>query len=284
MKHSITVRMLNIVFAVGLIGLFAWFVISDINPSGKRIIEYSADRATSLITGPKPADRVIGEYGTGDSRYWEIAVDPIYFDLFIPRLYQQITMEVVYQTERQELLELGGLGAGTGWQITLKPGQNLVLDGLDWPCQTFGNIRFCQNPELQEIMDWHDVFSFIDKARGRRVLTYHYTFPIDVTFDTEPWTIDTDIRRYDFLVTSYHTPLDISGGWKHMSAEFSANELWLSGHTYKFMISAPELDKHSGRLRIKSVRFVLEKEPITPANFRSKLQRFWKRNLSKFGL
>lgn len=286
MKIKLITKIIDIILTFGLIGLIIWLIIADINPEGIRIVFHSAGDKNPLVDGPKPEERVIGTYGAGQDKYWEIAIDPIYFDLYIPRLYQTIEMEIVYQNEGQELIELGGLGSSEGWQITLKPGENKVIDNLDWPCQEFVGFRVCQNLNIlsrNEPKMFDNFNEFVESQNDGQVVVYHYKFPEQTGVEADAWQKDLDLANYDYLVTTYFTPKNLGQSWQQVSATFKSEELWLSGHIYKFMLSAPGLDQ-GARLRVRSIKFTMHKEPITIENFFVKMKRLWKRNLSKIGL
>lgn len=278
-------KIIDIILALGLMVLIGWLVLADINLSGTRIIFHSAYDNHPLVDGPQPLERVIGTFGAGEDKYWEIAVDPVYFDLYIPRLYQEIDMEMVYQNAGQELIEPGGLGSSQGWQITLKPGDNQAIDKLTWPCQEFTGLRVCQNLdrlERSEALVYVNFNEFVESIAGSRLVTYHYKFPEQIELAADAWHKDLDLTGYDYLVTTYFPPLDLGQGWQQVSAKFTAEELWLAGHVYKFMISAPELDR-GARLRVKSIKFTLSREPITRDNYKIKISRFFKRGLEGIG-
>jgi len=285
MKIKLLTKILDIILSLGLVALIIWLIIADINPEGTRVIFHSAGYKNPLVDGPKPAERVIGTYGSGKDKYWEIAIDPIYFDLYIPRLYQTIDMVVVYQNEGQNLIELGGLGSSQGWQITLKPGANQAIDELSWPCQEFAGFRVCQNLDRldrEEAVIYLDFNDFVNQIGDSKIMTYHYKFPEQIGVASAGWYKDSNLTDYDYLVTTYFSPKDLGQNWQQMRATFRAEELWLKGHIYKFMISAPGLDQ-GARLRIKSIKFTLNEEPITKDNLRIKMSRFFKRNLAKIG-
>jgi len=202
-------KYLNISLFFALLIVIGVLVILDINPSGKRIVFHSAIKPNGLVDGPRPADRLLGVVGNDMSAAWEVAIDPVYFELYIPRLYQRITFELIIDPGEQDIIELGGLGSSQGWQVSLKP-------------------------------------------------------------------------AFDASLTSSEQPEKVDEKYYKLSATFTPEELFLAGHIYTFVVSAPDLKTNNHTLKIREANFYLEKEPITLANLPDKAQRFWQRLMSKF--
>jgi hypothetical protein len=202
-------KYLNISLFFALLVVIGILVILDINPSGKRTVFHSVIKPNGLVDGPRPVDRLLGVVGNDMSAAWEVAVDPVYFELYIPRLYQRITFELIVDPGEQDIIELGGVGSSQGWQVSLKPGFNSSL-------------------------------------------------------------------------TSSKQPEKVDDRYYKLSATFTPEELFLAGHIYTFVVSAPDLKINNHTLKIREANFYLEKEPITLANLPDKAQRFWQRLMSKF--
>ncbi len=274
---------LNIILGMGLLCLIIWLVIQDIDPDGYREIEYSLENKSNLVTGPEPAARILGEFEDQGIKYWEAFIDPIYFDLYIPRLYNSITMEVVYRVHNQQILEFGGLGTDEGWNFTFRPGENELLNNLDWSCNKFNKVKICKNPDsTSPELTYQNIDEFWRQLNDEKIILYFSPRPKNYEYDY--LNLNTDLSLYDYLITEYDGSEDFGNGWRRRKAFFSSEDLWLAGHKYKFILSAPELDQRGGEIQIASIKFILEKEPITWQNIPIKLKRLMARLKSKIGL
>lgn len=292
MKLTKITRLINlfmILFGVLFLFFLVWY---DINPSGQRVVKHNFTKTNNLVRGPYPVDRLV-EQKNVDGDFWEVAIDPVYFDLYIPRLYQSITFTSIFKlTNNQTVIELGGLGSDQGWQITLKPAYNGYLENLNLTCRIFvddlSQISVCAGRESlpTDITTWSEIFDLYPDAE---YVTYF--LPLTQHFATadrldnlkiKQWENSFIASDFDFLITSYVPVEDVGDGWKKASAIFLPNELWLAGHIYKFVLSAPDLSNHAKTIKLREVEFYLQKEPITRNNFSDKLVRFWQRFKLRF--
>lgn len=282
-------RIINLVMILFGVLFFFFLVWYDINPSGKRSIEHSFKKPNKLVYGPYPADRLTNK---SSENYWEVVIDPIYFDLYIPRLYQRISFSAIFQTDSDKaVIALGGLGSDQGWQITLKPAYNGYLENLSLNCKVFldddDKISVCagRNQSLPEMKIWQDIFRIFPDADY-----VMYYLPADKMESIDKidnlkiglWENSLTENDFDFLLTGYQPPEDLGDGWKKATVIFSPDELWLAGHIYKFVISIPDLSNRGGQVKLQAVEFYLEKEPINRYNFQEKFLRFWQRLKSRF--
>jgi hypothetical protein len=203
-------KYLNISLFFVLLVVIGVLIILDINPSGKRTVFHSVIKPNGLVDGPRPADRLLGVVGNDKiTSAWEVAIDPVYFELYIPRLYQRITFELIIDPGEQDIIELGGLGSSQGWQVSLKP-------------------------------------------------------------------------AFDASLISSKQPEMVDERYYKLRATFTPEELFLAGHIYTFVVSAPDLKINNHTLKIREANFYLEKEPITLSNLPKKAQSFWERLMNKF--
>ncbi len=285
MRNKFYLRFIHFILAIGLLALVFYLFISDINPSGVREIEHQPQAGSSMVRGPYPPERLLGVFTEGNNTFWEVLVDPIYFDLFLPRLYKQIEMIIEYQAVGQDIVNLGGVG-GASWNVSLHPGQNKIIDNLDWPYIELGQVRIYQNLERlnrSEPIRYISLSDFINRERDRSILTYFFSFSSNEVA-AQRWEEEVRLSDFDFLVTTYHSPKILPDGWQQIRATFSPAELRLQNRKYQFLVSAPFMDKNKGRLKIRKVKFVLYKEPITKGNYQVKLRRFWQRLKARIGL
>ncbi len=276
-------HLVNILMGAGLAVLLVFLLVSYINPTGIRTIEHYPVKSSKFVEGPYPPERLLGVFTENDQTFWEVMVDPVYFDLYIPRLYQKIKMIVEYKPSRQDLVQLGGVG-GINWSVALYPVENSYIDSLDWPCRQLGKVRVCQNKNKSNLLAEFDTLSdFEQLAKQAQVVVYAVEDDLNLPRAVK-WNPEIDWDEFDFLVTSYYPPQLLPDGWRRAQAVFRPEQLKLQNHTYQFLVSAPKLDKNNGRLKIRSVKFVLYKEPITPDNYQRKLNNFLNRLKKRIGL
>ncbi len=289
MKIDKVTKIINLAMII-IVFIFLFFLVwYDINPKGQRKVIHTFDKTNSLIRGPYPDDRLNNQKQVGKN-YWEIAIDPVYFDLYIPRLYQRISFSTIFQlannTNNDTVIELGGLGSDQGWQVTLKPIYNYNLENLKLDCKKFpyspaNDISVCAGRESLpvELNNWSEI---LEKYPTAEYATYNFSSSRLADLNIKKWEQNFTKEDFDFLLTTYQPVVDLGNNWKKGTAVFSPDELWLAGHIYKFIISAPDLTKNNQTIYLKSVEFYLEKEPITRQNFKDKLLRFWERFKLRF--
>lgn len=276
-------------FVISFLIFLVWY---DINPSGQRKVNHSYSQTNNLVKGPYPVERLVKEKKTAKN-YWEVIIDPVYFDLYIPRLYQHIYFTLIFKlTNEKTVIELGGVGSNQGWQVTLKPAYNGFLESLNLNCQVFpddfAQLSVCAGRKSLPggLKSPYEIFEIYPEAEY-----VNYFFPLANHLDSigslsnlniKKWDNSFNLSDFDFLVTSYVPAEDFGNGWKKATAIFSPEELWLNDHIYKFILSIPNLSKTNDTIKVQAVEFYLEKEPINKQNFQEKLGRFWQRFKSRF--
>jgi hypothetical protein len=285
MKIDKVTKLINLAMILLVLLFMCFLVWYDINPAGQRTVEHSFNKPHSLVRGPYPDDRLIGTLNKSNE-YWQIAIDPVYFDLYIPRLYQRIIFTSIFKlSSEQTVLELGGLGSDQGWQVTLKPAYNGYLESLNLNCQNFidafSQVAVCAGRESlpSDLKVWEDIFVLYPQAQ---YTTYFFNSEKLENLNVKKWENNLTNEDFDFLITTYNPAEDLGDGWKKATAVFLPEELWLAGHVYKFILSAPDLSVQGDIVKLKTVEFYLEKEPITKNNFFEKLIRFWQRLKLRF--
>ncbi len=282
MKIDKISKLINLAMVVLVFFILLYLVWYDINPSGQRSIVHTYNKNNKLVRGPYPEDRL----GVNNN-YWQIAIDPVYFDLYIPRLYQKIDFSVEFQlSDNQTILELGGLGSDEGWQITLKPVYNFYFESLQLDCKKFAyspstDVSICAGRKSLpvELNNWSDI---LEQYPTAEYVTYNFNSFRLADINTKEWEQNFTSQDFDFLLTTYQPAQDLGNGWRQATASFLPNELWLAGHIYKFVISSPDLAQNKQTVNVRSVKFDLEKEPITQQNFTDKLFRFLNRLKNRF--
>jgi hypothetical protein len=146
--------------------------------------EYTFGEASPYISMLKPRGRVDQEIYTTDDgmSYQKILHDPVYFDLKLPRKFENLEVEVIYQNFTQSILELG-LSAGEELpSFLLKPIEHKILEKLflspSWSVIESGEfVLFQKGAE----------FASIDEFKQSQVsLGEVATYRVDAPFEFQP--------------------------------------------------------------------------------------------------
>ena len=106
----------------------------DLVLSGHLEFTYDFSQDSPVITNLFPANRLSEVFKIKDqASYWqEINQEPVYFEARLPQQFDTAEVEVVYQNQSQNLVQLGLKTLGDEWSYDFKPLENRLLDNLDW--------------------------------------------------------------------------------------------------------------------------------------------------------
>ena len=140
----ITIRIILWSLAVFIIAVFVYLAIV---PSGE--IEYNFDfnKESGFIGKLKPKERV--EFGDKKFRN-KIVANPVYFNLYTPRLFETAELEIKYKNKGDiPLVEAGVLVDNVSWNYDLKPVQNKLIDQLSlvWENKNENNLLILKRPD-----------------------------------------------------------------------------------------------------------------------------------------
>ncbi len=125
--------------------LLVWLFWQNMVPTGILVLEYKKGSATSPISDLHPDKRLIDLEEDGDDQ--RFFVDPVYFDAKVPREFDTVTVDLTWQNQSQPIIELGARKIRGAWGFVLKPLHNKIIDDVDWPCQRYDEVIFCQRTE-----------------------------------------------------------------------------------------------------------------------------------------
>lgn len=145
-----------------------YLIYLDFVPSGHLEFVYDFSKDSPAITNLFPANRLtdINKISETESFWQAIQVDPVYFDVRLPQKFTTARVELVYQNKNQPLVQIGLRTIGeTEWNYQFKPLENQLIDNLNWPAISNGEISLWQrNKRFQTIDQFYDKFNELEKV------------------------------------------------------------------------------------------------------------------------
>lgn len=265
----IIIKSLKILFPVGLIILVVYLIYQDLDFAGERLLVHSAASKSILVNGPGPDNRLAGVQSEQGEKFWTIIIDPVYWQLTLPRRYEEIEIEIVFQAPGVSLVQFGGLMTAKGWNYQWTGLKNDVWENISWPClvDSERNWRLCQKEK-----NYQSIERFLLAPPTNKKIS-NYNFPLPEAFArlaVDNYNNQVDWQDYDYLIGVYQPPVPV-GEWWRQTLQYQVDDLYLAGNVVQFALSAPGIDKNNQLVKIKELRFILRKEPITARNFLPKL-------------
>lgn len=231
--------------------LLGWLFFQNLVPSGEFVLEYKKGSAISPISDIHPEKRVIDLDDNNQSFF----IDPVYFDAKVPREFNHVTVTMAFQNQSQPILELGARKLRGSWGFVMKPLQNKIIDGVNWPCQRYDGVVFCQKQER-----YANLSALLAQPPSEPVLAYNYALPANVKHDV--MNVNTDINQYNYLVATYTPPESFGDGWYQASVTYDWSDFELYINEISFLISAPELNKGHGQIVLADISIRLLRDPL----------------------
>ncbi len=148
------------------IAFFSSALFYDLDPAGSRTAEYNFNADSAMISKLFPADRLQGADSTGQL----ILKEPVYFKVRYPQDYDKAIVEMTYENQGQDLLQVGLKQFGEeDWNYSLQPVANSSLDDLDWPKVSSGNITL-----WQRVKKFASVNEFLESYYELNVAAYNF--------------------------------------------------------------------------------------------------------------
>ncbi len=250
MKDTNIIWIWRAVLFVLSVCLLAWLFWQNLVPSGILVLEHKKASPASPISDLHPEKRIIDLYDNNQIFY----IDPVYFDAKVPREFDTVTVQIAWQNQSQPILELGARKVRGAWGFILKPLQNKIIDKLDWPCQRYNGVIFCQR-----VQKYSNLSEFFARPEGR-VVSYNYVIPENIEHDI--MNINTNIKDYDYLIATYDPPQSLGNDWYKNSVEFDWEDFSLYINEISFLISAPELNKGHGQIVVGDINITLKRDRL----------------------
>jgi len=232
--------------------LILWIFFANLVPSGKIVLVHKKGDPGSKISDLHPDSRVI--YLEEDGSYQRFFSDPVYFDAKVPRDFDKVVVEIIWQNQYQPILELGSRKTRDAWGFVLKPLENKILDNISWPCERYGDVLFCQ-----KIKKYENLGDFLAQEISK---TAYYNYEIPNCESCEKINEDTDLSDYDYVIASYVSPEDVGFGRKKKKIEFDWKDFDLYINEISFLISAPGIERGRGQVVLEEINITLNRDPL----------------------
>ncbi len=254
------------ILVVASIGILSWVFFQNLVPSGEIVLTHKKDSASSLISNLHPKQRVFSTQREPDVQ--RFFIDPVYFDAKVPREFDTVSVEIIWQNDLHPIMEIGSRKVRGAWGFVVKPLENKIIDSVifdsnlselslekSWHCGYNGEVLFCQRKE-----PYKNLSEFFASPPEQKVISYNYNLPNEIAHDS--MNVYSDISEYDYLIASYSLPEDLGDGWKKRKVVFGWNDFALYINEISFMISAPDLDKIGGQIGINGISIILKRDPL----------------------
>jgi hypothetical protein len=121
-----------------------------------------------------------------------------------------------------------------------------------------GNIVSLYSPKNDILIEGDGLFSFAKESFFNPLLdSFHGT--------------ELEAMGIDYVIANYQSP-KIADGWKVAKADFDLSQLYWRNNVLRFALSIPDIECQD--IKIKEIKFYLEKEPLTWSSF-------WQKALNK---
>jgi len=128
MKHIVKIYRFFLILIVLLLG--CWLIFKNLAITGELIVEKDFCSSARLISNFYPENRVGPIEKIGDAECFQrIFVEPVYFKLKVPRTFDRVKVEIVYQNPDHTILQLALMQKRINpldWNFQLKPLENPI--------------------------------------------------------------------------------------------------------------------------------------------------------------
>ncbi|GEM_PF-3873060 len=219
-----------------------------------------------------PRDRVSEPlYDTDEKRWYRLLKqEPLYFDVRIPRSFDSSNITVEYKNGSQSIVEIAGVVDSHQESYIFQPLENRLLENLSWPAIREGELVLWQRKvEFKGITDF-----LAHLPQKREILLYRHD--LGDGFDQFSPLVDIEASDKNYVLALYPFLMSApeTNSVRQREATFDTRLLHYGYHKYRFVLSAPRVNAREN-FRLYSVRFVMNREPITWNNFLSRSKNFF---------
>lgn len=256
----------RIILWLGAVLFLAWLFYQNLVPTGVLVLQNKKGDPASLISDLHPEKRVIETNGRNQTFY----VDPVYFDAKVPREFKKVKVNLTWQNKAQPILELGANKARNTFGFELRALQNKIIDNLiqpppnpllstgggtqSWVCNENQGLIFCQKNKK------YNSFEVYLKNPGGKLLVYRYKPAGDFKYDV--MNVESDINKYDYLISNYTPPQSLGDNWYSREVEYNWSDFDVYINEISFLLSAPKLNQGHGDITVGDIKVTLEREPL----------------------
>lgn len=176
------------------LGIIFWLFYRDFAPNGKLEAVNNFKNKSPLLSGLYPAERMRGIENNG--LYSQtIMVEPVYFDLTIPRFFKTAKIAVRYQNPSQNLFQIGVKNAESDWDFLF---QTLEDKEKGIAPKEFNGFKIAE--AKFELHPWFIKNRKINFMLSSPLLYYKgeeiKIYEIKIILEREPWTISNFLPRF----------------------------------------------------------------------------------------
>ena len=264
-------KMVRVILIIIPVVILVFLVSKDFAWSGRLEVRYNFCKDSPFILPLFPKGRALDIKKDKNDCFQPVAIDPVYFYLQMPRWFEGATVHIKYKNPGFPIIELGAQKRHNEWDYDLKPLENRLIDSLSWTKIQKENVVLLQkNKRFDTISDF---LNYLPK--GKKVVFYNYELPSYFYrfLRVEQLNIYTNLEDADYIIATYASPKE-QGEYQESQAFFQLKDYYVENNKLRFMLSVPSLDESGKELRLKEIRVILEKEPLTFENFISRLRGF----------
>ncbi|HEX9664847.1 MAG TPA: hypothetical protein VGA49_03415, partial [Patescibacteria group bacterium] len=119
-----------ILILIPIVG-FVWLVNKNLAFSGQLTVKYDFSKKSAFISELYPNSRVSSVQRDEQGEYFQaLTSHPVYFDLKMPRTFNQAEIIIKYKNSDNPIFEIGAKAGPAEDQFDLKPVENQILDRL----------------------------------------------------------------------------------------------------------------------------------------------------------
>ena len=266
---EIIFKLLHGIFAIVLLIIVVAVVYIDLDIDGVRVIHHSLGESHIMVSGPSPELRVNNVRPFIQDPYWGVYIDPVYFDLVLPRKYNTVDVVLKYKADGIPLIQLGAQTSRDGWNFAWNGVQNLPFEEIEWPClhDVEREWWLCQKQE-----NYSSIENFLlAPPANSKILNYNFPLPEGFSrLKVTGYNHLIDLEEFDYLIAKYTSPT-FGDDWMYSTASYSIDSLYQEGRKLHFVISAPGINDRGQIMQINSIEFILRKDPINKSNIGEKI-------------
>ncbi|TSC96073.1 MAG: Uncharacterized protein Athens101410_226 [Parcubacteria group bacterium Athens1014_10] len=115
-----SIKIIRFVFVFSVLSVISWLFYKDFVPSGVLEIKNTFKSKSVLISALYPENRLRKIEEQGGIYFQTMRIDPIYFDLTIPRFFKTAKVIIKYQNPSRNLFQIGLKNVDSDWDFLFK--------------------------------------------------------------------------------------------------------------------------------------------------------------------
>jgi len=166
-----------ILILIPIVG-FVWLVNKNLAFSGQLTVKYDFSKKSAFISELYPNSRVSSVQRDEQGEYFQaLTSHPVYFDLKMPRTFNQAEIIIKYKNSDNPIFEIGAKAGPAEDQFDLKPVENQILDRLIEDKTGWSAIGHQETVLIQKNyagQNFETVDHFLNDLPESNLAVYHY--------------------------------------------------------------------------------------------------------------